>query len=179
MAHDYYIRCRGISVYISFGTEPYTGTLIQHALETGKVVVVPQILDQAATETNFEMKSLLGLMRMRQIQDIMEINTWPLNKFGIREMPQPPLGSVDQDDALENLVDLIVVPGLAFTDCGDRLGRGKGFYDQYLSGLRRFYQESLPQLEPPRTMALVYSEQILNTICTEENDVKIDAIICA
>ncbi|VDL18455.1 unnamed protein product [Hymenolepis diminuta] len=180
LAHEFYRKCRGISVYVSFGAEPYTKTLIQHALEIGKVVVVPQILNQPATESNFiELNSLLGLMRMRRIQCVKEIQIWPLNKFGIREMPQPPLDSMDQDDALTNLVDLIVVPGLAFTDSGDRLGRGRGFYDRYLAGLRRFYQKSLPHLQPPRTMALAYSEQILNTICTEEHDAKIDAVICA
>lgn len=67
------------------------------------MVVVPQILNQPITESNFfELNSLLGLMRMRQIQCVEEIHTWPLNKFGIREMPQPPLGSMDQDDALSN-----------------------------------------------------------------------------
>ncbi len=30
--------------------------------------------------------------------------------------------------------DLILVPGLAFSPTGDRLGRGKGFYDRYLNG---------------------------------------------
>ena len=29
--------------------------------------------------------------------------------------------------------DLVLVPGLAFSPSGDRLGRGKGFYDRYLN----------------------------------------------
>ncbi|KAM7541580.1 hypothetical protein Aperf_G00000020601 [Anoplocephala perfoliata] len=176
LAHEFYRTCRGISVYISFSNEPSTDLLIQHALETGKVVVVPQILRQTVESTFFKLTSLLGCMRMRRLHSSEEITTWPLNQFGIREMPQPS-SDEDRDDALTNLVDLIVVPGLAFTKSGDRLGRGGGFYDRYLAGLRRFYQTSHPELPPPRTIALAFSEQIVDAINTEEHDAKIDAAI--
>ena len=32
-----------------------------------------------------------------------------------------------------NLIDLVVVPGLGFTETGYRIGRGMGFYDRFLA----------------------------------------------
>lgn len=74
-------------------------------------------------------------------------------------------------------MDLFVVPGLAFTMKGERLGRGKGFYDRYLTGIRELYLEAYPSRPPPRTMALAFPEQIVDRICTEQHDVVIDTVI--
>ncbi|CDS40170.1 5 formyltetrahydrofolate cyclo ligase [Echinococcus multilocularis] len=175
LAHEFYKTAKGVSIYVSFSTEPDTSTLIRDALRRGKVVVVPQII----TETQgrgYELSTRLGLMRMRRLHDADQLLSWPLNKFGVREPPQPSDG-VDQDDALTHFVDLFVVPGLAFTMKGERLGRGKGFYDQYLAGLRKFYLETQPNRLLPRTIALAFSEQIVDRICTGQHDVVIDAII--
>lgn len=77
------------------------------------------------------------------------------------------------------VVDLVIVPGLAFTTNRGRLGRGKGFYDRYLAGIRRFYKEFHPNLEPPHTLALAFSEQMCDDILIEEHDMKIDAVLYA
>lgn len=61
--------------------------------------------------------------------------------------------------------DFLVVPGLAFTLNGQRLGRGKGHYDKYLN------------IHCPYTVGLAFSWQLLDDVPTEPHDVKIDQII--
>ncbi len=61
--------------------------------------------------------------------------------------------------------DLLVVPGLAFTKSGKRLGRGKGHYDRYLSQYRSC------------TVSLAFSWALLDDLPTEPHDMLIDTVI--
>jgi 5-formyltetrahydrofolate cyclo-ligase len=80
-------------------------------------------------------------------------------RFGIREpVPGPNLKQLD----------LIMVPGLAFTGQGRRLGRGAGFYDRFLSMI-------------PRTtvkIGVCFEFQRFSEIPHEPHDVKMDAVVC-
>lgn len=62
-------------------------------------------------------------------------------------------------------VDLIIVPGVAFDRSGNRLGRGKGYYDRFL-----------PKLKAPK-MGVCFDFQLYDKIAVSENDVKMDIII--
>ncbi len=64
-------------------------------------------------------------------------------------------------------VDLVLVPGLAFDPNGNRLGRGKGYYDRLLS------QSS----SRTALVALAFEEQILERLPVEPHDVKMDYIV--
>lgn len=63
-------------------------------------------------------------------------------------------------------VEMIVVPGVAFDQEGNRMGRGRGFYDRLL--------KSTPQAVK---VGVAYDFQILDHIPTEPHDVKMDQII--
>ncbi|NCA67119.1 MAG: 5-formyltetrahydrofolate cyclo-ligase, partial [Clostridia bacterium] len=62
-------------------------------------------------------------------------------------------------------IELSIIPLVGFDRRLNRLGRGKGFYDKFLSGL------------PCKKIALAYSIQEEESIVIEELDVRVDKII--
>ena len=65
-------------------------------------------------------------------------------------------------------VDMIIVPGMAFDRSGNRLGRGKGFYDRFFStspgkaGLK---------------VGVCFGFQLFDSLPAEQHDVKMDIVI--
>lgn len=64
-------------------------------------------------------------------------------------------------------IDFMIVPGVAFTADGKRLGRGKGFYDRYMSqsGFRA------------RTAGVCFSVQVVDDLPAEEHDLCVDTVL--
>lgn len=79
-------------------------------------------------------------------------------KFGVSE----PLDSCEEIPL--NKFDLVLVPGVAFDLSGNRLGRGKGFYDRILSAASGV------------KCGVGYDFQLLEKIPTEAHDAKVDFI---
>jgi 5-formyltetrahydrofolate cyclo-ligase len=61
--------------------------------------------------------------------------------------------------------DLILVPGLAFDRSGGRLGRGRGFYDRFLSGISGF------------RVGACFDWQLVDSVPVEAHDMRMDAIV--
>ena len=64
-------------------------------------------------------------------------------------------------------LDLVIVPGLAFTTSCERLGRGGGYYDRFLSGLP----------SSSTKVAVAFDVQLLSSIPTEIHDTSVNSII--
>ena len=77
--------------------------------------------------------------------------------------PAPHTPAVRPED-----IDILVVPGVAFTRHGDRMGYGGGFYDKFLAA------------EPNHpTLALCYEFQMLPRLETQEHDIPVDYVLWA
>lgn len=65
------------------------------------------------------------------------------------------------------LVDVVVVPGIAFTSRGERLGQGGGWYDRFL-----------PRTRPDCVwLGVGFEPQLLASIPTEQHDVRLHLVV--
>lgn len=82
-----------------------------------------------------------------------------MGRYGIAE-PQ------GQDFTDYAAIGLAVVPGVAFDRQGNRLGRGKGYYDRLL-----------PYLPTAYKIGICFPYQLVNDIPTDAHDIRMDEII--
>ena len=75
--------------------------------------------------------------------------------------PAPHTRAVEPQD-----IDILIVPGVAFTPQGDRMGYGGGFYDRFI-----------PRCTKAKILALAFNEQMVESIPTEPHDLRIPTII--
>ena len=130
-----------VMTYVSLPDEVDTMYFIEKALERGKKVAVPYIDDTDNTIIAVRLTSKIELVKGR---------------FGIYEPKDGPAGKVDLKE-----IDLIVVPGIAFDKKNMRLGRGKGYYDRFLSD---------PNLSSAISIGLAYKCQIVNLLPSASHD---------
>ena len=103
-----------VMLYLSTPQEVDTASLALRCWQAGKSVVVPKV--------SWDQRRMLPVEITSLHQDGLTTTG-----FGIRE----PLESGKPIPL--NLIDLVIVPGLGFTDKGYRIGRGMGFYDRFLA----------------------------------------------
>jgi 5-formyltetrahydrofolate cyclo-ligase len=81
------------------------------------------------------------------------------DKYGILE-PDGPVFETPE------LIDLIVVPGVAFDKDNNRMGRGKAYYDKFL------------RTSDATKIGICFNFQYFETVPTDIYDIKMDCVIC-
>jgi 5-formyltetrahydrofolate cyclo-ligase len=138
-------RAQWVLFFAPLPTELDIWPLLQDALAAGKKVALPRF---ALGTNTYDPCQIIDL----------SLDLQP-GQFGIREpsthcLLVPPAH-----------LDLILVPGVAFDSHGHRLGRGKGYYDQMLKGLKG------------TTCGVAFDQQVVGEIPVEAHDVRVDYVL--
>ena len=141
LQHPFYQEAKIIATYLSFPHEFQTHELIEQALKDDKKVLIPKTYPKGRMD--FVVYDSQQLVK---------------TSFGLLE----PQGDLEVVDASQ--IDLIHVPGLAFTREGYRIGYGGGYYDRYLKHFTG------------HTLSTVYPCQIRDFI-PEDHDIPVQEVL--
>ena len=141
LKHPFYQEARVIATYLSFPHEFQTQELIDQALKDGKKVLIPKTYPKGRMD--FVVYDAQQLVK---------------TSFGLLE----PQGNLEVVAASQ--IDLIHVPGLAFTTKGYRIGYGGGYYDRYLEHFTG------------HTLSTVYHYQVQDFI-PEDHDIPVQEVL--
>lgn len=145
---DKYQQSENIMLYVATKKEVQTQEVIESAQKDNKKIFIPLINREnsdliPALIYDFKKELVLGNLGIYQ----------PREEFYRLYSPK--------------ILDLVIVPGVAFTGQGNRLGRGGGYYDRFLTKVR----------ENTYLVALAFEMQIVDQIPKDENDIPVDFII--
>ena len=141
-SQDIFAEARCIALFAAMGDEVPTQYALDGWLAMGKHLVVPRVEGDVMRFYDYSPE------RMQ------------VGAFGIEE----PMGDVE---CPAEAIDLIIVPARAFTRRGERLGRGGGFYDKYMS-LEGFRAHKV---------GICFECQIFDELPTAEHDVLVDEVV--
>jgi 5-formyltetrahydrofolate cyclo-ligase len=144
-----YQAARTVMYYIDVRDEVRTRDALPSALASGKRIVVPYCVD--------------GELELFHLESMDELE---LGMYRILE-PRPELRDVAAKKVPVEVLDLILVPGVAFDRQGGRTGHGKGYYDKLL------------EHAPPRTplVGLAFECQLFPEIPTQAHDIFMDKVV--
>ena len=135
-----------ILMYHSLPDEVDTRSALGQLLAMGKKVLLPKVV----SETEMTIHEYTG-------QDSLQ----PSEPYGILEPTTPELSIVNCQLSI-----VIVVPGMAFDKHGHRLGRGKGYYDRFLSRIPNIYK-----------IGVCFPFQLIDKVPSEPTDILVDEVL--
>lgn len=154
-----FVDAKSIALYMSMpNIEIDTLELIRHCFKEQKTVFLPACCDENEKPTK--------TMRFLKVNSFDEVeNLQPRGKYKLRE----PISG--EDVMLQGNLDLIIVPGVAFTNEGYRIGHGAGYYDRFLS----CYYEKFKNR--PYLIGVGLIEQRVESLPIESHDWRLDEVV--
>lgn len=136
-----FAAARCVALFAALSDEPDTRPMLER-WAAGRRIVLPRVEGDAMRFYDYDPASLRS------------------GAFGIDEPQQGE--ACDPAD-----IDLVIVPGVAFTASGARLGRGRGYYDRYLSqpAFRAF------------RVGVCYAHQIVDALPVEPHDIPMHRVV--
>ena len=134
-----------VGVYHSIGSEIRTGGIMQDILDSGKTLLLPAVLDGSG--------NAYASMEFRVVQDERDLAPGP---YGIRE---------PRSRCAPAVPDVVLVPAVAVTPDGHRLGYGRGYYDAYLG------EHQIP------SVVAAMEKQVVKRIPPNPHDVPVDWVV--
>ena len=138
-------KAKIILMYYSLPDEVNTHTFIDEMTALGKTVLLPVVKDSE----KMEIREYSGR------KDLTE------GSFHIME----PIGKLFPPERYGE-IEVGVIPGMSFDEKGNRLGRGKGYYDRFLKKVPTLFK-----------IGTCFDFQKTDTVPTEETDIRMDCII--
>ena len=132
---------RRVTCYASYGTEPETTLLRERLASAGFEVLLPRVVDT-------------------DLEWVVDGSDTEVSSMGIAE-PSGPAVPLEP-------VRAMLMPALAVTALGDRLGKGGGYYDRVLASLER---------GSVMLVALVGDDDVVASLPTEPHDQRVDAVV--
>ncbi len=140
-----WLQANVIGITISQKPEVDTYQIIRKAWELGKQVAIPKC-DPKEKKMSFRL-----ITQFSQLETVY---------FGLLE----PVAHLTAEIEPES-IELLIVPGLAFTANGYRIGFGGGYYDRFM---KNYFG---------KTLSLAFSPQMIPDFETEEHDIPVSKII--
>ena len=134
-----------ILMYHSLPDEVDTHSALDQLLAMGKKVLLPKVV----SDTEMTIHEYTGADSLQ-----------PSEPYGILEPTTPELSIINCQ------LSIAIVPGMAFDKQRHRLGRGKGYYDRFLSQIPNIYK-----------IGVCFPFQMLESIPSESTDVVMDEVI--
>ncbi len=156
LGHQWFYGSDRLLAFASHGSEIDTSAIIQEALRLGKQVYLPKVCGKCGEPE--------GGMEFYQIRSLGELQE------GYRGIKEPEGVTARYCYSPETAGrSLLLMPGVAFDRCGNRVGYGKGFYDRYLEG-----KEALQM----RSVAVGFCCQMVEEIPAQGTDIRPCQVIC-